>query len=127
PAHDPSRYELFPTDSLKIGGTFFKTRSLINGIGAPLVEVARAENPQFRQQYRLPRFYAPVTAAIRFSGQKAELEFVDPMKSNRIEVGKHVFPLAMDLNAPTATLIARERPERLGFARVIDPQKYADT
>src|SRR6266550_8967896 len=25
--HDPSRYDLFPTDTLKIGGTFFKTYS----------------------------------------------------------------------------------------------------
>jgi hypothetical protein len=82
--HDPSRYDLFPTDSLKISGQFFKTRSSVSGVGAPLVAVARSENPQSRQQYRLPRVYAPVTAAIRFSGQKAELEFVDPMKSDRI-------------------------------------------
>jgi pimeloyl-ACP methyl ester carboxylesterase len=125
--HDPSRYNLFPTDSLKISGTFFKTRSLIPGIGAPLVAVARTENPQFRQQYQMPRVYAPVTAAIRFSGQKAALEFVDPLKSSRLAVGKHVFPLAMDLSASTAMLIARERPERLGLARVMDPEKYANT
>jgi pimeloyl-ACP methyl ester carboxylesterase len=127
PEHDPSRYDLFPTDSLKIGGQFFKTRSAVSGIGAPLVAVARAENPQFRQQYRLPRVYAPVTAAIRFSGQKAQLEFVDPMKSDQIALSKRTFPLAVDFSAPTAMLIARERPERLGFARVINPQKYADT
>jgi pimeloyl-ACP methyl ester carboxylesterase len=127
PEHDPNRYDLFPTDSLKIGGTFFKTRSSINGIGAPLVAVARSEDPGFRQQYKLPRVYAPVTAAIRFSGQNAELEFVDPMKSGRIALGKRTFPLAVDLSAPTAMLIARERPERLGFARVMNPQKYADT
>src|SRR6266550_3053241 len=127
PAHDPSRYELFPTDSLKIGGQFFKTRSLIDGIGAPLVAVARSENPGFRQQYKLPRVYAPVTAAIRFSGQKAELEFVDPMKSERVAIGKHTFPLAVDFSAPTAMLIARERPERLGLARLMTPAKYADT
>ena len=127
PAHDPSRYELFPTDSLKIGGTFFKTRASINGIGAPLVAIARSENPQFRQQYKLPRVYAPVTAAIRFSGKKAELEFVDPMKSGRIVLSKRNFPLAVDFSAPTAMLIARERPERLGFSRVMNPQKYADT
>ena len=126
-AHDPSRYDLFPTDSLKIGGQFFKTSSLMDGIGAPLVAVARSDNPGFRQQYKLPRVYTPVTAAIRFSGPKAELEFVDPMKSERVAIGKHTFPLAVDLSAPTAMLIARERPERLGFARVIDPQKYADT
>src|SRR6266480_5786130 len=125
--HDPNRYDLFPTDSLKIGGTFFKTRSAVRGIGAPLVAVARSENSHFRQQYKLPRIYAPVTAAIRFSGQNAELDFVDPMKSDRIALGKRTFPLAVDLSAPTAMLIARERPERLGFARVMDPQKYADT
>jgi pimeloyl-ACP methyl ester carboxylesterase len=125
--HNPSRYDLFPADSLKIGGQFFKTRSAVSGVGAPLVAVQRSENPQSRQQYKLPRVYAPVTAAIRFSGQKAELEFVDPMKSERIALSKRTFPLAVDFSAPTALLIAREHPERLGFARVMDPQKYADT
>ena len=125
--HDPSRYDLFPVDSLKIGGTFFKKRSAVSGIGAPLVAVARAVNAQARQQYKLPRVYAPVTAAIRFSGQRAELEFVDPMKAERVAIGKQSFPLAVDLSAPTAMLIARERPERLGFARVMNPAKYADT
>ena len=125
--HDPSRYDLFPTDSLKIGGTFFKTRSSPTGVGAPLVAIARSENPQFREQYKLSRVYAPVTAAIRFVGQNAELQFVDPMKSDHVMLGKRTFPLAVDLSAPTAMLIARERPERLGFARVLNPQKYADT
>jgi pimeloyl-ACP methyl ester carboxylesterase len=49
------------------------------------------------------------------------------MKAERVAIGKRNFPLAVDLSAPTAMLIARERPERLGFARVINPQKYADT
>jgi pimeloyl-ACP methyl ester carboxylesterase len=125
--HDPSRYDLFPTDRLKISGQFFKTRSSINGFGAPLVAVARSENPGFRQQYKLPRVYAPVTATIRFSGPNAELDFVDPMKSERVALDKRNFPLAVDLSAPTAMLIARERPERLGLSRVLNPQKYADT
>jgi pimeloyl-ACP methyl ester carboxylesterase len=127
PEHNPNRYDLFPTDSLKIGGTFFKTRTQVSGVGAPLVAVARSQNPQFREQYKLPRVYAPITAAIRISGEKAELDFVDPMKSDRIALDKRTFPLAVDLTAPTAMLIARERPERLGFSRVINPQKYADT
>jgi pimeloyl-ACP methyl ester carboxylesterase len=127
PQHNPSRYDLFPTDTLKIGGQFFKTRSAVSGIGAPLVAVARSENPQFRQEHKLPRVYAPVTAAIRFSGEKAALEFVDPLKSDRIALSKRTFPLAVDLSAPTAMLIARERPERLGFSRLINPAKYADT
>jgi len=125
--HDPSRYDLFPTDNLKIGGQFFKTQSRVSGIGAPLVAVARSENPQFRQQYKLPRVYAPVTAVIQFSGQKGDLKFVDPFQAERVALDKRNFPLAVDLSAPTAMLIARERPERLGFARVINPQKYANT
>jgi pimeloyl-ACP methyl ester carboxylesterase len=125
--HDPSRYNLFPTDSLKISGKFFKTRSSVTGIGAPLVAVGRTENPQFREQYKLHRIYAPVTAVIQFSGQKARLELVDPMKAERVAVGKRNFSLAVDLSASTAMLLARERPERVGFARVFRPEKYADT
>lgn len=127
PEHDPSRYDLFPTDTLKISGRFFKTNSRVSGIGAPLVAVGRGENPQFRQQYKLRRVYAPATAVIQFSGQRADLKFVDPFQAERVALGKRNFPLAVDLSAPIAMLIARERPERLGFARVINPQKYADT
>ncbi len=67
PEHDPSRYDVFPTDSLKIGGHFFKTRTLVSGIGAPLVAVSRTENPQFREQFKLRRVYAPITAVVKFS------------------------------------------------------------
>ena len=125
--HDPSRYDMFPTDSLKISGQFFKTRAPVSGIGAPLVAVSRTENPRFREQFKLRRVYAPVTVTIKFSGNRADLEFVDPMRTERVAIGKRTFPLAVDLSAPIAMLIARERPERLGFARVINPQKYADT
>jgi len=125
--HDPSRYDLFPTDTLKIGGKFFQTYSTVNGIGAPIAVVGRAESPHFRQQYKLRRIYAPITAIIRFSGRKASLEFIDPLNVERIALDKQSFPLAADFDAPTALLIARERPERLGLSRVLNPEAYADT
>jgi len=125
--HDPSRYDLFPTDALKIGGKFFKTYSTVNGVGAPIAVVGRTESPHFRQKYKLRRVYAPVTAIVRFSGLKASLEFIDPLNTERITLNKHVFPLAADFDAPTALLIARERPERLGLSRVMNPGAYADT
>ncbi len=127
PEHDPSRYDLFPTDGLKIGGKLFAPRSSVSGVGAPLVAVGRAENPKFREQYKVRRVYAPVTAAIEFSGQKAQLKFVDPFKAERIALNKRTFPLAVDLRTPMAMLIAYERPERLGLSRVMDPQRYANT
>src|SRR6266480_2126386 len=125
--HDPSRYDLFPTDTLKIGGKFFKTYSTVSGLGAPIAVVGRTESPHFRKQYKLRRVYAPVTAIVRFSGQQARLEFIDPLKTERIRLNKEVFPLAADFDAPTALLIARERPERLGMSRVINVGAYADT
>lgn len=125
--HDPSRYNLFPTDALTISGRFFKNRTTVSGIGAPLVAVGRADNPQFRQQYKLRRVYAPVTAVLEFQGRRAELDFVDPFMTERTILGGHVFPLAGDLDASIAMLMARERPERIGFARVFHPETYADT
>ena len=125
--HDPSRYDLLPIDTLKVSGEFFKIRSSVNGIGAPLVAVARSENRQFREQYKLRRIYAPVTAIIEFSQRRARLEFIDPLNVERVTIGEHTFPLAIDLRTPTAMLIARERPERLGLSRTLNPQKFADT
>jgi pimeloyl-ACP methyl ester carboxylesterase len=125
--HDPSRYDLVSADRLKIGGKFFQDRSTVDGIGAPIVAVGRADNPQFRQQYKLRRVYASVTALIKFDGRRAELDFVDPLMTERTALGNHVFPLAADFSASTAMLMARERPERIGFARVFHPEVYADT
>ena len=125
--HDPSRYDLFPTDTLKIGGKFFQTYSTVSGLGAPIAVAERTESWRFRQQYKLRRIYAPITAIVRFSGRQANLEFIDPLNTERIALNKHVFPLAADFDAPTALLIARERPERLGLSRVLNPEAYADT
>src|SRR5437016_563360 len=125
--HDPSRYDLVPTDTLKIGGKFFQTYSTVSGVGAPIVVVGRTESPHFRKQYKLRRVYAPITAIVRFSGRQANLEFIDPLNTERITLNKQVFPLAADFDAPTAFLIARERPERLGLSRVMNPAAYADT
>src|SRR6266568_2873665 len=125
--HDPSRYDLFPTDTLKVGGSFFKTYSTVAGIGAPIAVVGRTESPHFRKPYKFRRVYGPVTAIVRFSGRQARLEFIDPLKTERITLNKQVFLLAADFDAPTALLIARERPERLGLSRVINPAAYAET
>jgi pimeloyl-ACP methyl ester carboxylesterase len=125
--HDPGRYDLLPTDSLKIGGQFFKTNPSLSGVGAPLVAIARSENRQFHEQYKLRRIYAPATAIVEFSEQRGRLEFLDPLNVRQVTLGGRTFPLAIDIRASTATLISRERPERLGLSRVLNPQKFADT
>ena len=125
--HDPSNYDLFSTDALRLGGKFFKTRSSLEGIGAPLVAVGRGENIQFGQSYELPRVYAPVTAVVKFQGQRAQLEFIEPFVRDRVKIDNHPFPLATDYDAPMAMLLSRERPDKLGFIRLLRPEKYAYT
>ena len=125
--HDPGRYDLFPTDTLRVGGSFFQDHQTIGGVGAPLVAVERAEDPQFRQDFMLARIYVSVTAVVKFNGRRAELDFVDPWRTERIALDHRVFPLAADFDASLAMLMARERPERIGFARMINPEAYAST
>src|SRR5262249_48110823 len=78
-------------------------------------------------QYRYHRVYAPITAALSFSGRQANLEFIDPLKRASVELNRRVFPLAADFSASTALLIVRERPERLRPSRVVHPEGYCDS
>src|SRR5260370_36805908 len=52
---------------------------------------------------------------------------MDPLNAERITLNKQTFPLAADFDAPTALLVAREHPERLGLGLVMNPESYADT
>src|SRR5262249_60679559 len=108
-------------------GKFFQTYSTVSGPGAPIAVVGRTESSHFRQQYKLRRVYAPITAIVRFSGRQAHLEFIDPLKTERITLNKHVFPLAADFDAPTALLIARERPDRLPPSPLMHPSAHTHT
>ena len=127
PDHDPSRYDLIPADSLKIGGKFLTTRSTVAGIGAPLVAAGRTESPQSYRRYGLHRIYAPVTALLEFEGHRINLKLIDPLASERVSVGNHNTRLAADFTAPVAVAMTREHPERLGFSRLLRPEKSADT
>ncbi len=125
--HDPSNYDLFLTDALRLGGQYFKTRSSPEGIGAPLVAIERGKNAQSRQRYELPRVYAPATAVMKFQGQRAQLEFIEPFARRRITIDNYSFPLAAAYDAPMAMLLKRERPDKLGLIGLLRPEKYADT
>ena len=125
--HNPSAYDLFPADTLTVGGKFLQIRSTVDGVGAPFVAAGRAKNAHFRERYALERTYASITAVITFSGHHADLEFVDPLATERFTLSGHSFPLAADFTVSTAMLMARERPEKIGLARVIHPEAYAGT
>ena len=124
---DPAAYEIIPTDTLTIGGEYLRERVTISGIGAPVVAVGREEKKDFRQTFTSRRLYGGATGIIRFRGHRAELEFFQPLMTDRVSLDGHSYPLAADLTAPLAVGLTRERPEKLGIARLLRPEKYADT
>ena len=126
--HDVSLYEMIPEDQLEIGGKYFTKRVKREGLGAALVSVRKEEKKDFQKNFGGGgRTYYGSTAVARFKGQHCEVEFYNPLDVERVSLGRRSFPLAADFTAPYAVLLTRERPEKLGLARLLDPGKYADT
>src|SRR5204862_6521433 len=73
------------------------------------------------------RIYGVATAFIRFNGQQAQIEFAEPLAQERITLDGHTYPVAADFSAPMAVALVTERPQRLGLARLLQPEKYAET
>jgi pimeloyl-ACP methyl ester carboxylesterase len=127
PDRNPADYNIMPADSLMIGGSYFDKRVTVEGIGAPLVAAGREKKSDFRKDFSTPRLYGTATAIIRFRGQNAQIEFFEPLSTERISFAGHTSRLAADFTAPLAVGLASERPEKLGLPRFFQPGKYADT
>ncbi len=127
PDRNPANYQLIPADTLVIGGSYFDHRVTVEGVGAPVVASRDEQENGYRESYLPPRIYFSATAIIRFRGQQAALDFGLPLQSERVSLGGHEYPLAADLTVPVAVGLARERPEKLGLARMIHPEKFAET
>lgn len=124
---NPALYEFTPADQFDVGGSFVKERSVKEGLGAPLVAVGRKENTDSRENFSLPRTYYGITALARFTGRTCEIAFEDPLATEDVRVGTHTFPMSADFTVPVAVMLASTKPEKMGLARLLNPEKYADT
>jgi pimeloyl-ACP methyl ester carboxylesterase len=68
-----------------------------------------------------------VTAVLRFKGHQCEIGFEDPLATENIEMNGKSFPLAADFTVPVAVMLASTKPEKLALARLLNPEKYAET
>jgi len=120
---DPDR-EFIPTDRLKFSGRYAgKTgRGQTSGIGAPLVTFLSEDA---RTPMTIP--HRTVTAVVRFKGRLATVDLLDPFELDKVTFGGRSLPLRVDFNAPVAYILSKERIDRLGLARLIDPVRYSDT
>jgi pimeloyl-ACP methyl ester carboxylesterase len=127
PDRNPADYNITPADSLSIGGAYFDKRVTVQGIGAPVVAAGREKQAEFHKNFSTPRLYGTATAIIRFRDHHAQIEFFEPLSTEKISFAGHTSRLAADFTAPLAVGLTTERPDKLGLARFLHPGKYADT
>jgi pimeloyl-ACP methyl ester carboxylesterase len=126
-AWNPALYDFTPADQFDIHGTYVTEHSRKEGLGAPVVAVGREANKDAATDFSLPRVYYGVTAVIRFEGRRAVVGFEDPLATERVSMSGHTFPLAADFTVPIAVMLASNDPKKLELARLLRPEKYAET
>jgi pimeloyl-ACP methyl ester carboxylesterase len=127
PDRNPADYNITPADSLSIGGAYFDKRVTVEGIGAPVVAAGREKKADFHKNFSTARLYGTATAIIRFHDHHAQIEFFEPLSTEKISFAGHTSRLAADFTAPLAVALTTERPDKLGLTRFLHPGKYADT
>ena len=120
-------YDLIPADQLNISGAYVKEHVTKDGIGAPLVAKRELTAQQASELFCPPYIYYSVTATVQFEGSHCVISINDPLAAESVRVDGHNYPLAADFTASYALLLAREKPQKLGFARLLRPQEYAAT
>jgi pimeloyl-ACP methyl ester carboxylesterase len=120
-------YELIPADELDLKGSYVKDRVTKEGIGAPLVAKRELTAQQASALFTPPYIYYGVTATAQFEGSRCIMSINDPLAAESVRVDGRSYPLAADFTASYALLLAREKPQKLGFARLLRPQEYAST
>ena len=121
----PQDYELIPADELDVRGKFVVPRLTREGAGAALIAVRTPQAPEIRQRFIPPRIYLAVTAVAHFARRKCEIEFIDPLATETVNISGRTLPSRADFTAPIALGLSRERPEKIGFAAMLNPEKFA--
>jgi pimeloyl-ACP methyl ester carboxylesterase/predicted GNAT family acetyltransferase len=120
-------YDLIPADELDFKGTYVKDHVQKDGIGAPLVAKRQLTAQQASEFFCPPYIFYSVTATAQFEGSRCVISISDPLAAESVRVDGHNYPLAANFTASYAMLLAREKPQKLGFARLLRPQEYAGT
>jgi pimeloyl-ACP methyl ester carboxylesterase len=127
PEQNPALYELFPTDELRYHGAYVKDDVKRDGIGAPLVAVRHLTPEKASELFAPPAIYYGVTGFAEFEGSRCILSIKDPLAAETVTVEGHTYPMGANFTAALAMGLAREKPQKLGFVRLLRPQEYAST
>ena len=127
PGWNPALYKFVPADQFDVHGKYVHEHSIKPGIGAPIVAIGRDKNRSAAETFSLPHIYYGVTAVIRFRGPVAELAFEDPLAIETISFEGRRQPLSADFTVPLAVMLQEAEPKKFELARLLQPEKYAET
>lgn len=128
PHWKPSLYKFLPADEFELSGKYVGDRKVKAGLGAPLLAVNNNVDVTALDRFAQGKNLAyGVTAIVRFSGNRCEVAFEDPLATETVEFQGHRFPLAADFTAPLAMSLVLAEPQKLELSRLINPGKYAET
>jgi pimeloyl-ACP methyl ester carboxylesterase len=127
PEQNPALYDLIRTDELRYHGAYVKDDVKKDGIGAPLVAVRHLTPEKASELFAPPAIYYGVTGFAEFEGSRCILSIKDPLAAETVAVEGRGYPMAANFTAALAMGLAREKPQKLGFVRLLRPQEYAST
>jgi pimeloyl-ACP methyl ester carboxylesterase len=119
-AYIPGFDRLLATDRMKIGGTYLTNRVLIQGVGAPFVSAGIGRN----QPWEPDKHYYSVTAILTFAGTHGTLQILDPGATTTVALAGKTRPVAADLTAPEALLIAETQPQNFALSSLLHTDKF---
>ena len=122
----PLEHKLIPTDTLSFRGEIAKEQSHVDGLGAPVVEVGALDNLG-HQKLRDNLPLRNLTAIVRFEGNLAKLELVDPYQVEQVSLNGRTQRLSADYGAAIMLGMSKTRVDKLGLARLLHPSRYNDT
>src|SRR6184192_1267469 len=127
PEQNPALYDLIATDELRYHGAYVKNDVKKDGIGAPLVAVRHLTPEKASELFAPPSIYYGVTGSAEFEGSRCILSIKDPLAEETVTVEGRGYPMEANFTAALAMGLAREKPQKLGFVRLLRPQEYAST
>ncbi len=126
--HHLDAFRVIPADRYDFKGTLVKTRSLKDGLGAPLITSTRGldltKTDRFAQGQTT---YYGMTGILRFNGQVCTASLMDPLAVETVELEGHTYPLAADFTAPLALALAELKPRKLEIERLVKPDEFVAT
>jgi len=126
PNSNPLASQLVPTDTLDFRGDYVGFESKVAGLGAPIVE-GNSYDKLGRMEFRKNLPLRNLTALVRFEGNLAKLELLDPYQVERVSLGASRHQLAADYGAAIMLGMSKARVDKLGLVRLLHPSRYNDT